>query len=111
MLPSKRLLPRSKNLSLERLLIEDGIRPLRLLLLTLKRVRFGNEVKLSASSVPLRLEPERPVSETDPPLLQATPVQLQRWVMLVSDHELREGGGGGGEREFFHLTRACASGR
>ena len=29
--------------------------------------------------------------------------------MLVSDHELREGGGGGGEREFFHLTRACAS--
>ncbi|KAF8041648.1 hypothetical protein BT93_A0290 [Corymbia citriodora subsp. variegata] len=104
----RELLPRSRNTSLERLLIDDGIEPVRLLLLALKQVRFGNEAKSSALSVPLRLEPGRLISETDPPLLQATPGQLQRWVMLVSDHDLREGGGGG-EREFFHLTRACAS--
>ncbi|KAF7848261.1 hypothetical protein BT93_L2153 [Corymbia citriodora subsp. variegata] len=104
--PSKKLPARFKNRSWDRLPIEDGIGPSRLLSMTLKQVRFGNEAKSSPSSVPLRLEPGRLISETDPPSLQATPVQLQRWVMLVSDHELREGGG---EREFFHLARACAS--
>jgi len=96
------------NLSWNRLPIEDGIGPSRLLWLTLKQVRFGNKAKSRASSVPLRREPGRLISETDSPLLQAMPVQLQRWVMLVRDHELREDGGGG-ETEFFHLTRACAS--
>ncbi|KAF8037315.1 hypothetical protein BT93_B0276 [Corymbia citriodora subsp. variegata] len=107
--PSKKLPATFKNLRWDRLPIEDGIRPLRLLSLTLKCVRFGNEAKSSASSVPLRFEPGRLISEIDPPLLQAMAVQLQRWVMLVRDHELRKGGGEGGEREFFHLTRACAS--
>ena len=83
-----------------------GIGPLRLLLLRLKWVRFGNEVKLNCCSVPSRFESERFISETVRALLQVIPVQLQRFWRWVRDHEVRE------EDDcklFLHLSRACAS--
>lgn len=82
-----------------------GIGPLRLLLLRSKRVRSRNAVKLNWASVPLRLALERFISETVPDESQTMVVQLQRFLRLVRDHELK---GGGVERLFFHLIRASA---
>lgn len=107
MLPSKRLLLKSKKVSLDRLATVDGINPLRLLMLRLKRVRLVNEPKSNWASVPLRLAWERLISETVPVVPHTTPVQLQRFSMLVRAHdELREGEE---DKLFFHWMRASAS--
>ena len=86
----------------------EGIDPLSLVLvLRLKPVRLGKELKSNWASVPSSFVSERFITETLPVVSQAIPVQLQRFPMLVRDHdELRE------EEEiklFFHLTRASAS--
>ena len=77
------------------------------LVLRLKPVRLGNELKSNWASVPSSCVSERFITETLPVVSQAIPVQLQRFPMLVRDHdELR------GEEEiklFFHLIRASAS--
>lgn len=86
--------------------MEVGIDPLRLLLLKLRWVRFGNEVKLKFSSVPARFELERFMLVIVPAELQRMPVQLQRFLRLVRDHELREEDDG--DKLFLHLTRASA---
>lgn len=45
-------------------------------------------------------------SETDPAVLQVTPVQLQRFVIMFRDQESSEEDG---NKLFFQLTRASAS--
>ena len=92
---------------LEGLATIEGIDPLSLLVPRLKSVRPGNELKSNLASVPSSSVSERFISETLPVVSQAIPVQLQRFPMLVRDHdELRE-------REeiklFFHLRRHSAS--
>ena len=86
----------------------EGIDPLSLvLLLRLKAVRLGNEMKSNWASVPSSSLSERFITETFPVVSQAIPVQLQRLPMLVRDHdELRV------EEEiklFFHLRSTSAS--
>ena len=77
------------------------------LLLRLKPVRLGNEPKSNWASVPSSSVSERFITVTLPVVSQAIPVQLQRFPVLVRDHdELRR------EEEiklFFHLIRASAS--
>lgn len=94
-------------MSLVRLLIPDGMEPLKALRLRLKLVTFGNAAKSSRSRVASRLALGRLIWETDPPALQRRPLHLQRLGMLVSDHEERDGDGD--EKVFLHLTRAPAS--
>lgn len=84
----------------------DGTNPLKLLPLRLKTATFASDVKSSWSRVPVILAPERFIPEiVVPALLQTIPVQLQRLVTLLRDHESREED----DKLFFHLTRACAS--
>ncbi|KAF5202420.1 hypothetical protein FRX31_007993, partial [Thalictrum thalictroides] len=72
-------------------------------------MRFGRDVKLNWLSVPLRFILERfRVVTVLGALLQAMPVQLQRFGILVMDQELSKGGGGEG-KEVFHLIKASAS--
>ena len=71
-------------------------------------MRLRNGVKLKWASVPLRFAPEAVISETDPVESQTMLVQLQRFLRLVRDHEVRGERGGRGERVFIHLTRASA---
>ena len=103
MLPSKKLLLKSKKVSLDRLAIADGIDPLRLLMLRLKLVRLGNELKSNWASVPSRLAWERLISETVPVVPQTMPVQLQRFLVLLRAQD----GSREGEEDklFFHWMR------
>jgi len=95
--------------SLESLPIVDGIDPSKLLALRLSWVRLGREAKSKAERVPVRLAPDKFISETVVLVLSQTMAsQMQRLGRLVRDHEFREGGRGG-DRVFFHLTRASAS--
>ena len=85
----------------------DGIGPVKLLPLRLKWVRFRNWVKSSPVSVAVRLKFERSIWETVLVLgSQTMEVQLQRLLMFVRDHELREGGGE--SKLLFQLTKASA---
>ena len=92
-------------MSLERLPIADGIDPLRLLLLRLKTVRFGNKAKSSPSSIPARFASNRFTPEIVWSRPQRMLVQLQRFLILARDHERREED----DKLFFHFTSASTS--
>nr|GLL30777.1 hypothetical protein DM860_012590 [Ipomoea trifida] len=92
MIPSNRLLLRSKKTKVDKSPMETGIDPLKEFPLMLKPVRLGKEVKLRCSRVPERSALGRLISETVLPPLQTIPVQLQRLLRVV-----------------FHLRRASAS--
>jgi len=95
--------------SLERFPIAEGIDPPNRLEWRLIWVRLGREAKSKTVIVPLRLAPDKFISETVVLVLSQTMAsQMQRLGRLVRDHEFREGGRGG-DRVFFHLTRASAS--
>ena len=74
-------------------------------MLRLKRVRLGKEPKSNWASVPLRLAWERLISETVPVVPHTTPVQLQRFSMLMRAHDEE----GEEDKLFFHWMRASAS--
>ena len=84
----------------------DGSVPTKLLLMSSKRVRLANGVKLNWAKEAEMFTLERLIWETVPVASQVMEVQLQRLSRLVRDQELREVGEK--DKLFFHWTSASA---